>query len=281
MSCPKLAIIIPTFNRIDETRSIIQQLLKQDFRDYKIIISDSGSSDGTESLDEEFNFLKILNVGEDKWWTGAINAGIQFARESNIPLTLLLNDDLNIPENLLSKLLEYNASYPDAIITPMQLDLKGNYYLGSIFQGIFRVRRDIAEHINNPVIIDSSNGCCLLCSTSLFAKIGPINEGLIPHYGGDIFIYLRSRNFGFGCLVFPDIVIEQTSTTNYISKINLMTMLFHPSSHVHLKTYFFVGHEIFGSWLKFALFGIIHHFLYIKEIMSTIKRLYLEGRMFS
>jgi GT2 family glycosyltransferase len=281
MYCPKLAIIIPTFNRIDETRSIIQQLLNQDFIDYKILICDSGSTDGTESLDEEFPGVKILHVGSNKWWTGAINAGIEYACQSGFPLTLLLNDDLKIPANLLTKLLFYHTSNPDLIITPLQLDLKGNYYLGSVFSGILRSRRGVSEHTKSPVFIDSSNGCCLLIPTAYFKRIGPINENLIPHYGGDIYIYIRAKNCGIKCLAVPDIVIEQTSSTNYSGKINLKTMLFHPSSHVHLKTYFFVGHELFGTWVKFAFFGVKNHFSFLKEIMGTIKRLYIEGRLFS
>lgn len=269
----KVAIIIPTFNRVEITRNIITQILNQDYSNFQIIICDSDSSDGTQNLNYDFPMIEIINVGINRWWTGAINKGIDYALNNKFPLLLLLNDDIEIPKNLLSTLLRYQKENSKCLITPRQLDMRGNYYLGSNFEGVFKSRKNISSCSDSINFFDASNGCCVLASDNVFKEIGFVNEKLIPHYGGDIFIFLKAKNKGFRCLTISKLIIKQTSITNYLGKINIKNMLFHPSSHVHLYTYFLVGREIHDSWFKFLFFGIANHYYYVKEVLKTLKNL--------
>uniref|UniRef100_UPI004047DC13 glycosyltransferase family 2 protein n=1 Tax=Algoriphagus sp. TaxID=1872435 RepID=UPI004047DC13 len=273
MHCPRLAIIIPTFNRIDETRRIIQQLLNQDFIDYKILICDSGSIDGTERLDEEYPGLKILHVGSDKWWTGAINVGIQYATNLGCVLILILNDDLLIPNDLGVRLHEYSEKYPDTIITTVQKELSGLIYAGSKFNGIFKERENIRKIPSGVVQVDCSNGCCFLIPISILTAIGNTDESKIPHVGGDLNIYLKARNLGYKCIVVPDLLIKHTSYTDYGNKFTVRTLLSHPGSAMHFKTYLYLGNSLYNSWLFFIFLGIKNHYIYLKTLIKILLQL--------
>ena len=265
----KLAVIVPTFNRLKDTRSIIQQLQQQVYSNFQIIICDSGSTDGTQNLNKEFPEIVILNVGTNKWWTGATNAGIRYAKEKGFSLVLLMNDDLNIPTDLLKHLISYYHTYPDALLTTMQRDFRGKLYIGSLFKGIFRERVNIANPQPRPLFIDCSNGCCILIPSQIFNIIGLTDDSEIPHLGGDLSIYLRARNLGIKCIVIPEVVIQHTSTTNYINKAKLQTIFTHPGSALHFRTYIKTGYELYGSLMKFTFLGAIGHYRFIKEILIT------------
>jgi GT2 family glycosyltransferase len=274
----QIAIIIPTFNRVNETRNIIQQLLRQDFNQFKIIICDSGSADGTQNLELEFPDIIILNVGPDKWWTGAVNSGIQKAINEGFELLLVLNDDLIIPKDLISRLFEYSNQFPSTIITPVQKELSGQLYAGSIFTGIFKFRENIRKLPDEILQLDCSNGCCLLLPTEIIAVIGLTDEIKIPHVGGDLSIYLRSKNAGYKCIVVPDLLITHTSYTNYSNKFPISTILTHPGSALHFKTYLYLGHTLFNSWIKFVFFGMKNHYIFLKTLIKIVTQLAISRK---
>ena len=270
----QIAIIIPTFNRVNETRNIIRQLLNQDFKGYKIIICDSGSVDGTQNLVSEFPDIIILNAGSEKWWTGATNEGIRYAQKNNFFSVLLLNDDLKIPENLLSVLIESNKLIPNALLTTAQCDINGQLYYGSYFKGLLKTRIN-SNFLDDTNVIDCSNGCCVMIPTSIINAIGLTNEILIPHIGGDISLFLRAKKFGYTSVVIPKIIIYQTSSTDYIKKVSLNNLFTHPGSAVHFKTYINTGHQLYGNWIKFIIYGLRNHYYYFKEVLRTVYLLLL------
>ena len=266
----KLAVIVPTFNRLNHTRSIIQQLHQQVYSNFQIIICDSGSTDGTQNLNKEFPEIVLLNVGSDIWWTGAINEGVSYAKKLKTELLLIINDDLLIPINLTERLLEYNQLYPETLITSVQLELSGLIYAGSKFNGSFKQRennRKLPIEIEN---IDCSNGCCVLIPMKVFYNIGLIDEKKFPHVGGDLNIYLKSRKYGYNCIVVPDILIKHTSYTDYSNKFPIKTILSHPGSAMHFKTYLYNGKALYNSWLNFIFLGIKSHFKYIKTLVKIL-----------
>ena len=72
-------IIIPVFNRINETKKIISNLRVQNTdEEIKILIIDDGSNDGTSewlTLQED---LFVLRGNGKLLWGGAINLGINY-----------------------------------------------------------------------------------------------------------------------------------------------------------------------------------------------------------
>lgn len=66
MSVPKVSIVLPTYNREDTLGVSVSSLLNQSYDDFEIIISDDGSTDGTESLIHNFNDSRIRYIKSER-----------------------------------------------------------------------------------------------------------------------------------------------------------------------------------------------------------------------
>jgi len=98
---PFFSIIIPTYNRVDDLRFAIRQLLNQDFTDFEIVILDNNSLDRTEKIVKSFNDKRIkyfknkTNIG----WIKNLKKAVPLAEGSYI--ILQGDDDFALYENTL------------------------------------------------------------------------------------------------------------------------------------------------------------------------------------
>lgn len=110
-SKPKIAVVLPTFNRADTLGRAIDSVLQQDFRDLELIVVDDGSTDGTDQIvrkngDERLRFLRGNESRGANW---ARNRGIQLARANVV--CFLDSDDVYLPGKL-SRIVERFSADP-------------------------------------------------------------------------------------------------------------------------------------------------------------------------
>jgi GT2 family glycosyltransferase len=71
-------IVIPVHNRRDFTRECLLSLRKQTYKNFKVIIVDDGSMDGTgDMIEKDFPEVIPLKGDGELWWTGATNMGVE------------------------------------------------------------------------------------------------------------------------------------------------------------------------------------------------------------
>ncbi len=112
-------ITIPVFNRKAYLKECLESLRKQTNQDFKVIVTDDGSTDGTsEMLAEDFPEVIVLHGDGNLWWTGAINKGVAKALElgKEEDYILALNDDLIVPENYIENFYKLAAAHPDTLV---------------------------------------------------------------------------------------------------------------------------------------------------------------------
>ncbi len=112
-------ITIPVFNRKKYLEECLESLRKQTNQDFKVIVTDDGSTDGTsEMLAQDFPEVMVLHGDGNLWWTGAINKGVAKALElgKENDYILALNDDLIVPENYIENFYKLAAANPDTLI---------------------------------------------------------------------------------------------------------------------------------------------------------------------
>ena len=74
-----LYILIPVYNRLHDTVRILECLSRQSFKDFKVVVIDDGSSDGTgRVLQAKYPWVIKLEGDGNLWWTGAINKGVEY-----------------------------------------------------------------------------------------------------------------------------------------------------------------------------------------------------------
>src|SRR4051812_3261361 len=120
-------IVIPVFNRLHFTKACIQSLLSQSYKNFKIIVVDDGSTDGTsEYLKKHYSEVIVVPGNGNLWWTGATNAGVEKALQlstSENDFILTLNNDLVVKENYLQALLDVHCNYPKALIGSVSVNI--------------------------------------------------------------------------------------------------------------------------------------------------------------
>lgn len=267
----KILVLIPTFNRISITRCCVENLFSGTNLAFDLLIADSGSTDGTLEEFSNRERIIVLNVGTKAWWTAAVNRGVELAlQRATYEYILLLNDDIDIPTTLIQQMLTAAMEYPDSIISPNQDSAIGNF-LGVVYSPKTKHPTVIyAETVKHPVEVTTSNGCCLLIPVAVFKEVGVFDELNCPQLAADVEFQLRARAAGFPTIAYPSITITQHENTNYYRKLKLSTLLTYEGSPVHFAAYLSLGRRLFGNYTNFAVFGIRHHFRYIKTLTKAV-----------
>lgn len=275
MQTAKLFVVIPTFNRKQLTVDCIERLIAGTYKEFQIIVCDSGSTDGTSLALASYPSVSVLDVGSEKWWTGAVNEGVNFAISAGAEKVVVMNDDIFFSETLLADLLQKGLQFPNTIISPLQISNTGAF-VGFRFSGILKKSEIIYKNPNTPVdnYVDISNGCCLLIPVVAFKIVGIFNNQMCPHYAGDTEFQLRANNNGFKTLATTDIIIEQGKATNTFPKLQLTNIFSSYISPVHINSYLAFGNSLFmGKW-KFLFFGFLHHYIFLKTSILTIIKIF-------
>lgn len=110
---PLVSVIIPVFNRSTLVTEAIDSVLNQTFNDFELIIVDDGSTDGIQTVLQQYGD-KLVNIKQDnKGVSAARNRGIA---EANGELVAFLDsDDQWLPDKL-SVQVEFFKKKPEAMI---------------------------------------------------------------------------------------------------------------------------------------------------------------------
>lgn len=193
-----LYVVIPVFNRLEFTRSCLLALRKQTFQDFKVILVDDGSTDGTTAaVNAEFPEVETIREDGDLWWTASVNIGIARALEHGADVVMTLNNDTLPSPDFFEKMMQAHKSRPNAVIGALELDYKTNapVYGGhlekwGIDKSVFlldfldsKERKGLHKVVTLP-------GRGLLIPKAVFDKIGLFDEEKFPHYMADYdFVY--------------------------------------------------------------------------------------------
>ncbi|MCA9999780.1 MAG: glycosyltransferase family 2 protein, partial [Anaerolineales bacterium] len=118
---PTVSIIIPHWNGRFHLDDCLTALRQQTFSDFEVILADNGSSDGSqEYVRQQFPEVRLLELGQNRGFTGACNAGYAASRGEFV---ILLNNDTAVDPHWLSEIVRVFGQQPDvgAIASKMLL----------------------------------------------------------------------------------------------------------------------------------------------------------------
>jgi GT2 family glycosyltransferase len=211
--------VVPVFNRKHLLRGCLLSLKEQTYKDYKVVVVDDGSTDGTaEMLKDEFPDVKVLRGNGNLWWTGAINKGIDYVLLicNEEDYVLVLNDDLIVPPEYLANFVSLAAAHPDTLIGSVVTDINDR---DVIYSGGVRINWITAKmtDLNRGKKLSSFGkgyytevsyltGRGVLIPSKVFREIGLYNN---KHYlqCGDIELPARARLAGYKLIVSYDVPV--------------------------------------------------------------------------
>lgn len=209
----KIWVCIPVFNRVEFTLKCLESLQRQTHRDFRMVVCDHGSTDGTSAaIREHFPDVILLEASSDLWWTGAINRCIRYVLEADDAAedaVLTLNNDLEVDPGYLATLVSAAERYPDAIITSAGCDIRTRQVVAPglrqswITTKVSYVDRERDHLPGDPDVVEVTHapGRGTLIPLAVFRRIGLYDERHLPHYGADYDFTFRARRAGYRILI--------------------------------------------------------------------------------
>lgn len=214
---PLVGAVIPARNRFPKTARFLEGLTQQTYRGLRIYVVDSHSSDQTSDyIDGSFDNVVLLQAGDDDFWSGATNVGVEQALKDGCDYILTINDDSVIGPEFVEQVVEI-AQRRDLMILASRVDhlqdmgqvwSTGAYNNWGSHQ-LFYLRNylawedDVPELQTGPEIIEveQTPGNGVLIHRSVFETIGLYDAKWCPHQHGDSEFILRARKHGYRCFV--------------------------------------------------------------------------------
>lgn len=198
-------IVITIFNRKKFTRACLEALSKQTYKDFKVIVVDDGSTDGSaEMIREEFPETILLFGDGNLFWTAATNMGVRYALERDATHVMALNDDTLPFEDFMEQMVRWNKEKPHALLGALDLEFatqkpySGGERINWMLNRYDNLLDEIPEE-EQTGLHESTHlpGRGLLIPREVFEKIGLFDEEGLPHYMADYDFTHRALRHGF------------------------------------------------------------------------------------
>lgn len=221
----KVTIIIPNYNGKHFMKPCIKSLQEQSFKDFKILIVDNCSNDGSlEYLNKNYSDIQVLSLDKNYGFSYAVNVGIQHALT---PYIILLNNDTIVGRHYVEqmvKAIEKNykifsvSSKMIQMYHPELIDSAGDLYT-LMGWGICRgAGRSIQNYTKMDRIFSACAGAAIY-RREIFDEIGYFDE-IHFAYLEDIDIGYRAKIFGYKNIYCPSAHVYHVGSGTSGSKYN-------------------------------------------------------------
>jgi GT2 family glycosyltransferase len=191
-------IIIVTWNGRDDTLRAVEAASGQHRAGSGIIVVDNGSTDGTAgAIRERFPKVRILNLPENRGFTGGVAAGVASSEADYI--VLLNNDALPEPGWLAASIAGLETADSDvAAVSGKIVDMAGQHvdFIGGLltFDG-HAFQRDFRKPLAGASVPATGSELLFACGGNMIAR-----RRIFTDLGGfdeDYFAYLEDVDFGW------------------------------------------------------------------------------------
>ena len=218
-------IITPVFNDKDKVLRFVQSVKEQDYKDFKLIIIDDGSQDGTSDALRELHPEVIVLQGDGNlWWSGGTNLGVRYAIKNMADYVLTINHDVVLGPDYLSSLVSFAKEHPHSLVGSMVVSKTSRSRVW-FFGGGYNQQTGSNQHTMGQVtdFVEPSKttwltGMGVLIPTSVFSEVGYYDEKNFPLYFGDADFSERARRSGYTLWVNPRSIVYGDVENNWVGK---------------------------------------------------------------
>lgn len=199
---PKIAVVILNWNAAEDTLDCIRNLAAFKRLQPKIWVVDNASSDGSaDRIAAECPEVRLLLNPTNLGYAAGNNRALTDILAGGCELVLLLNNDAQIDETNLNRLVEAVQQYPEiGIAGPVMFDAEQPERL--LNAGGQNPVLHLTSHVSRPAehaplqLVDYIPGTVMLARTEVFQKTGLLDEGYF--FSGEIPDFCRrARQHGF------------------------------------------------------------------------------------
>ena len=203
---PLVFVTVLNWNRPGETAECIESVMKSYYKNWRIVVVDNGSTDGsTNLLRERFPETEVLEAGTNLGFAGGMNLGITFALENGADFVLILNNDAIVDPDMIEDLIKASAVEPGfCILGPTVFfyqDREKVWFKGGrrnwYWPAIDGLDCESPHSSSGPEVIpvDVVSGCGMLVKRAVFEEVGLLDTKFFMYYEDTDFC-LRARQKG-------------------------------------------------------------------------------------
>ena len=205
-------VIIPVFNRLHSTQSIIECLRNQVLDEpLSITVVDDGSTDGTNIYLQNQSDVITLQGDGKLWWGGAINMalGSILARSCTSDWVLFVNNDTQIAPNFVLSLIKIARTHAPAAVGSIVRNIQPPHKLLSIgpridyrILSVREIRDNEIEDVAPGVTsADALSGRGVLYPVAALWQVKGMRHHWLPHYLADYELSLRVKGAGWSLII--------------------------------------------------------------------------------
>lgn len=263
----KLFVVTVNWNQPVLTEQCILSILQNNLPASNIVLVDNGSSDHSlKYLKDSFPTIKIVVSNQNMGFARGFNQGIGCALELGAEYLFIVNNDTEIPKNMINvlyketKLLKADISAPAIFFAdrPDQLWSAGGDFCNFLAAPINAHNRN-KPLPQNPIRREFLSGCALLIHRNVFNTIGVFDEDYFLYYE-DLDFVKRAQTANLNLWLIPDAKIfhhvsassqGETSPAVYYWKSRSSWVYFR--KHAKLWQWFFIIPWRIGHTMKTLL----------------------------
>ena len=226
---PKVGVILLNWNSFNHTSNCIQSLQLCDYPNFEIIVVDNGSEDGSgKLLKNTYPKISLIASPTNEGFAAGNNRGFEYASQQQYPYAMMLNNDVFVEPDFLSKLVQYMETHPKVgAIQPkifFNHDRKkiwngGSYFLPWLgWTYAKRYQRKAGELQNQFQQVDWITGCAFLTKTAILKETGLLKEAFFIYYE-DADLSFRISSKGYQLIFHPQSVIYHIAGSSNIVKV--------------------------------------------------------------
>ncbi|MEN9938070.1 MAG: hypothetical protein RLZZ387_4649 [Chloroflexota bacterium] len=228
---PPVAIVMLTWNGLTVTQDCVASIRAQTKGvDYRLIVVDNGSSDGTREWLRTQPDITLIANDENVGFTRGNNQGIA-AAPPECDVLLLNNDTLIVQEHWLARLREVAHSRPDYGVVGCKLlwpdgrlQHAGTYMPDSAWG--YQVGGGEADVGQFPGVreVEGVVGACMYIRRDVLEKVGGLDEAFFSYFE-DTDYCLRAAMHGFKTVCVGDVrVVHRENTSTKINNVSWQAM---------------------------------------------------------
>jgi len=212
MKYPLVISIVVNWNLKKELGECLNSLRNTSYPNHKIVVVDNGSTDGSPSFVAEcYPEVDLIALPTNQGYAAGLNAGILRAMEHNADYVFLLNNDVLIPDNTISILVETMESHKDVgIASPKVLfyhypnkiyALGDRIYPWSPLPVRFGHGKKDSQKFKGIMEFDYVTGCAMMVRSDIFRIVGLFETSYFMYYeDADFCRRVRDRGYRIICI---------------------------------------------------------------------------------
>jgi len=260
-------IILLNWNGWKDTIDCVKSCRQLSYPDFRIIIVDNGSTDGSDAiLREQFPEIELIQTGVNLGFAGGNNVGIRYALEHGADYVWLLNNDTKVDAKTLSALVQVAKDDKNVGMVGSKIvyhdDPRMLWYAGAVLdpekpyrpyhRGLNEEDRGQYDEVCETGFI---TGCSLLARKEMMDAVGLLNDELFLYFE-DVDWSARAKARGWKLVYCPlSLVYHMVSVS--VGGADSPTLLYYTARN----RLYFVRRNFPGRLLGAFLYDIFEHVL--------------------